>query len=91
MSLVNDILFRPTALAGCTSVTDTYIHTYAMRVCIHPYIFTHIQRDHSMVTSVATGRMAFSDAAYQYVSADYKEMSKQQSVNTYKQQTLNVC
>jgi len=48
MSLPNGISFRPTVLAGRTSVTDG--HTYR-------------RTDHTMVTSVAIGKIAFSDAA----------------------------
>ena len=50
VSLPNGISFCPTALAGCTSVTDDIPGTYR-------------RTDHAMVTRVAVGETAVSDAA----------------------------
>jgi len=49
MSVQNGISFRPTAIPGCTIATDDTP--------------TDIQTDHTTVTSVALGGIAFSDTA----------------------------
>jgi len=65
-SLSNGMSPRPTALAGYATVTDD-IHTYR-------------RTDHATVTSVAIGRIAFSDAAN---TADASSLSSNQSINLY--------
>jgi len=53
VTLPNGISFRPTTLAGCTSVKDA----------IQKYIYTYRRTDHATVTSVAIDGTVISDDA----------------------------